>query len=114
MSSKKPIPFAEPPYLNGLPSPYYSPSHLKWQKSCRAFLNEHFTPYVLDWERAENVPPNVFQNFASANMLIPCLPAPLPVDRLKSLGIHDILGAVKVEDWDYIHTAIYSDEVSQS
>jgi acyl-CoA dehydrogenase len=44
-------------------------------------------------------------------MLLPTLPAPLPVEWLKKLGIHDILGVVKVEEWDYIHTMIYADEV---
>ena len=43
-------------------------------------------------------------------MLLPALPAPLPVEWLKRLGIADILG-VKVEDWDYIHSGIYGDEV---
>ncbi|MCJ1396333.1 hypothetical protein MMC18_009222 [Xylographa bjoerkii] len=114
MSKKPLIPFSEPPYLAGLPSPYYSSSHLKWQKACRAFLDENFNQYVLDWEREEKVPPEVFKKFAAANMLIPTLPAPLPVEWLKRLGVHDILGAVKVEDWDYLHTAIYTDEISRS
>ncbi len=47
-------------------------------------------------------------------MLIPNLPAPLPVEWLKKLGIHDILGAVKVEEWDYLHTSIYIDEMARS
>lgn len=66
----------------------------------------------MEWETAETVPPHVWDNFAKANMLIPSLPAPLPVAWLKKLGIHDILGVVKVEEWDYLHMAIYSDEVS--
>ena len=109
-----PIPFSEPPYLAGLPSPYYSPSHLLWQKACRAFLDENLTPHALDWEREQAVPPDVFQKFSAANMLIPCLPSPLPVEWLKKLGVHSILGVVDVEDWDYIHTYIYCDEVSNS
>ena len=60
------------------------------------------------------VPPHVFETFAGANMLIPSLPAPLPVQWLKQLGVHDILGVVKVEEWDYIHTAIFCDEMSRS
>ncbi|KAL9593336.1 MAG: hypothetical protein Q9179_005945 [Wetmoreana sp. 5 TL-2023] len=64
----------------------------------------------MDWERDGLVPEDVFQRFASANMLIPSLPAPLPVQWLKQLGINDILGTVRVEEWDYIHTAIYTDE----
>lgn len=110
----RPIPFSEPPYINGLPSPYYSSSHLRWQKACRAFTTENLHQNALDYEREENVPAHVFEKFAEANMLIPSLPAPLPVEWLKKLGVHDILGAVKVEEWDYIHTAIFSDEMSRS
>ena len=111
MSPDKPIPFSEPPYLSGLPSPYYSASHLKWQKACRAFVEEYLIQHAMEWEREEKVPEHVFAEFAAANMLIPSLPAPLPVDQLKKVGIYNILGVVKVEEWDYIHTAIYSDEV---
>jgi acyl-CoA dehydrogenase len=114
MSPRPPIPFSEPPYLCGLPSPYYTLSHLRWQKACRAFLEEHFLPYAVDWERGETVPPHVFETFAKHNMLIPNLPAPLPIQWLKTLGIHDVLGAVKVEEWDYLHTGIYIDEMARS
>lgn len=108
------IPFSEPPYINGLPSPYYSPSHLRWQKACHAFITENLHQYALDYEREEHVPPHVFEKLAKSNMLIPSLPAPLPVEWLKKLGVTEILGAVKVEEWDYIHTAIYCDEMSRS
>lgn len=64
----------------------------------------------MDWEREETVPPHVFETFAAANMLIPSLPAPLPVEWLKKLEVHNVLG-VKVEEWDYLHTAIFTDEV---
>lgn len=57
------------------------------------------------------MPPAVFEKFAAANMLIPSLPAPLPIGWLKKLGVHDFLGVVKVEDWNYVHTTIYADEV---
>lgn len=105
------IPFSEPPYLSGLPSPYYSESHLRWQKTCRAFITEHLLKYAMEWEREETVPEHVFSQFAEANFLIPNLPAPLPVAWLKKLGIHEMPGGIKVEDWDYLHTAIYIDEV---
>lgn len=65
----------------------------------------------MDWERNGTVPPEVFRKFAAANMLVPSMPAPLPVQWLKRLGVHDILGVVKVEDWDYLHTLIFKDEV---
>lgn len=65
----------------------------------------------MEWEKAGTVPLHVFDTFCKHNMLLPNMPAPLPVDWLKRLGINDILG-VKVEDWDYIYTGIYTDEVS--
>lgn len=109
-----PIPFSEPPYLAGLPSPYYTPELRKWQQACRAFISEHLTPYAFDWEKEETVPEHAFATFAKHNMLIPALPSPLPVAQLKAAGIHDILGVVKVEDFTYFHTLIYLDEMNRS
>ncbi|KAL2410529.1 Acyl-CoA dehydrogenase apdG [Exophiala dermatitidis] len=113
MSSSTPIPFSEPAWLAGLPSPYYKETHRKWQKKCRAFVEEHLLPYAIEWEREETVPEHLYQTFAKHNMLIPNMGAPLPVEWLKRLGIHDILGT-PVEEWDYLHTGIYLDEMSRS
>ncbi|KAL4894937.1 acyl-CoA dehydrogenase/oxidase [Aspergillus ambiguus] len=108
-----PVPFSEPPYLRGLPSPYYSDSHRQFQKRCRAFVWEHLLSNAQEYEKQGMVPDSVFQKFCEHNMLVPNLPAPLPINWLKRLGIHDILG-VKVEDWDYLHTGIYMDEMARS
>ena len=56
MSKSVPVPFSEPPYLMGLPSPYYNDSHRKWQKTCRTFVEETMMPYAADWERDGDVP----------------------------------------------------------
>lgn len=109
----RPVPFSEPPYLSGLPSPYYTESHLSWQKKCRAFIEENLLKHAMEWEREELVPEHVFEVFAKANMLLPALPAPLPVQTLKKLGIHDILGH-PIDDWDYFHNMIYTDEMLRS
>ncbi|GAD96121.1 acyl-CoA dehydrogenase [Paecilomyces variotii No. 5] len=108
-----PIPFSEPPYLRGLPSPYHTESHRRFQKACRAFAWENLHKHALDWEREGEVPAHVYETFNKHNMLLPNMPSPLPVDWCKKLGIHDILG-VKVEEWDYFHTAIYIDEMGRS
>lgn len=42
-------------------------------------------------------------------MLLPNLKSPLPIKWLKRLGLNDILG-VPIEEWDYLHTAIWVDE----
>lgn len=111
MSLNHALPFSEPPYLSGLPSPYYQEKHLKFQHFAREFINKNLIPHALEWETAETVPENVFQEFADARMLIGNLPAPLPVEWLKRLGIHEMPGGIKVEDWDYLHFCIYTDEV---
>jgi acyl-CoA dehydrogenase len=108
-----PIPFSEPPWILGLPSPYYNESHLQWQKDCREWLKERFTNHALEWEEEGTVPEHVFKEFFSENMLIPYMPAPLPVETLKSVGIHKILN-LKVEDFDYTHFAIYVSEMKRS
>ncbi|KNG88750.1 putative acyl-CoA dehydrogenase [Aspergillus nomiae NRRL 13137] len=51
-----PIPFSEPPYLRGLPSPYYTEGHLRFQKACRAFLWENLISHATEWEKAGQVP----------------------------------------------------------
>ncbi|OCK88435.1 short-chain specific acyl-CoA dehydrogenase mitochondrial precursor [Cenococcum geophilum 1.58] len=112
--SKAIIPFSEPPYLAGLPSPYYKETHIKWQKVCRAFVQENLIDRALEWDTIETLPESVFEKFAAAGMLIPSLPAPLPVEWLKRLGIHELLDVLKVEDFDYIHTMIYCDEMARS
>jgi acyl-CoA dehydrogenase len=105
------VPFSEPPYLCGLPSPYYKESHLRFQKACRAFVSEALLKNAVEWERDETVPEHVYKQFADANFLVPNLPAPLPVQWLRKIGINEMPGGVKVEEWDYLHTAIYIDEV---
>ncbi|KAK9418764.1 putative acyl-dehydrogenase protein [Seiridium unicorne] len=40
-------------------------------------------------------------------MLIPNLPAPLPIESLKKAGITELLGSLEIEDFDYFHLAIY-------
>ena len=109
MAPTHPIPFAEPSYLAGLPSPYFRKTHLEFQLRCRTFLEEHFLPYALEWETSGTVPPHVWKTFNEHNMLLPNLPSPLPVKWLHRLGIRDILG-VPVSEWDYLHTAIWVDE----
>lgn len=109
-----PIPFSEPPWLLGLPSPIFKETHRKWQADVRAFIEKNLMKDAMEWEKAEVVPASLFETFAKANMLIPCLPAPLPVAWLKRLGIHELLGGLKVEDFDYLHGLIYSDEMART
>ncbi|KAI1039995.1 hypothetical protein LB505_006090 [Fusarium chuoi] len=108
------VPFAEPPWLRGAPSPYFNASHRRFQAACREFVDENLNKNALDWETAEEVPSNLFEVFAKGNFILPSLPAPLPVEWLRKLGITHMPGQVPVEEWDSLHTMIYADEMSRS
>jgi len=54
---------------------------------------------------------DLYQKFASAGFLVPNFSPPLPVDLLKAAGITHLPGGLKVEEFDYLHTLIYTDEV---
>lgn len=57
------------------------------------------------------MPESIFSKFASANLLVPNLPAPLPVEWCRRLGLGTLPGGLKVEEFDYLHFLIYTDEV---
>ncbi|KAH7144231.1 long-chain specific acyl-CoA dehydrogenase [Dactylonectria estremocensis] len=108
------VPFAEPPWLNGLPSPYFDESHRKLQRACRKFLDEHLNKFALEWETAEELPSHLYSDFARGNFLLPALPAPLPTEWLRKLGITHMPGDIPVEKWNSLHGLIYADEMSRA
>jgi acyl-CoA dehydrogenase len=55
----------------------------------------------------------VYPGFASAGFLVPNFSPPLPVHLLKAAGITHLPGDLKVEEFDYLHTLIYKDEVGE-
>lgn len=104
-------PFSEAPWLTGVPSPYYNESHYKWQQTCRSFISKVFEN-GLNWQKDGNAPSGLFSIFAEAGFLVPCLPAPLPIQQLELSGITTLPGGLKVQDFDYFHYLIYTAEVS--
>jgi len=64
--------------------------------------------------RTNTLPADLYQKFVAANFLIPNLSAPLPVKWLHKLGIHTLPGGLKIEDFDYMHTLIYVDEMART
>ena len=107
------IPFQEPPFINGLPSPYYKESHRKWQHTCREFISKTLLQDAFEWDERGEIPEDVFGKFAQANFLIPNLPSPLPLAWLKRLGVYTLPGGLPVEEYDYFHFLIYTDEVGR-
>jgi acyl-CoA dehydrogenase len=54
------IPFSEPPWLNGHPSPYYNDSHREWQGFCRGYISENLTKYAMQWENEGAIPDDIY------------------------------------------------------
>ncbi|GAP86293.1 putative short-chain specific acyl-mitochondrial precursor [Rosellinia necatrix] len=109
-----PIPFSEPPWLMGLPSAHFTDSHRRFQQALRPFVQQHLHDRALEWDKGETLPEHVFRDFARANVLVAALPAPLPTGWLRRLGIRELPGGLRVEDFDYLHSLIFSDEMGRA
>ena len=69
------VPYAEPSSLQGHASPYYTAAHHAWRRKCRAFVDEHLTPHVADWDEAGAVPDELRRKMYEAGMLAVIWPA---------------------------------------
>lgn len=84
----------------------------------------------MEWEEQGEVPAEVYsechcilyheqqltataEKFADNKMLIPNLPAPLPLEWLRSIGVEK-LGPISIEEFDYIHFSIYASEMQRT
>jgi acyl-CoA dehydrogenase len=57
---------------------------------------------------------DLYSRFAAKNFLIPNLSAPLPLKWLRKLNITHLPGGLPVEEFDYLHTLIYVDEMART
>jgi hypothetical protein len=52
-------PFAEPPWYNGIHSPYYTASHRRLRDFARAYVDEYIRPNCEEWEAQGFIPKEV-------------------------------------------------------
>jgi acyl-CoA dehydrogenase len=71
-------------------------------------------PIACNVQLLTSTPADLYSKFAEANMLLPNLSAPLPLKWLKKLNIIHLPGDLPVEEFDYLHTLIYADEMARS
>ena len=65
-----PLPYAEPPSLQGFNSPYYGAAHGEWRARCRAWVDEHLAPEaVAAWDEAGTLPLGLRRRMAQDGML---------------------------------------------
>jgi len=63
------IPFCEPYWYQGYPSPYYRDSHVRFRAVVRQFVEEQIKPHVDDWIKAGSYPLELHKRAYDAGIL---------------------------------------------
>ncbi|KAL5333086.1 acyl-CoA dehydrogenase/oxidase [Aspergillus crustosus] len=103
------IPYAEPPWARGLPSPYIRASHRQLQKAMRDWVETNIIPFVAEWEAPRSLPDGLYKACASAGILMRMAAG----SRIPQqwAGKYPIIGQVDAADWDGFHDFILHDEM---
>ncbi|OOQ91326.1 hypothetical protein PEBR_00284 [Penicillium brasilianum] len=103
------IPYAEPPWVCGLPSPYIRDSHHQLQRAMREWVETNLIPNVSDWEKSGTLPDDLYKACAEAGILMPMAAgAKIPSEWRDS---YPIIGEIKADEWDGFHDFIIHDEM---
>jgi len=95
------VPYAEPAWYRGTPTPYYEAKHAVFREKVRAFVDEHLVPYVDEWDEKGRCPIEELRLKAfSAEVLCPWAP--------EELG-----GTPPAGGWDELMFIIWADEFSR-
>ncbi|KAF2692123.1 acyl-CoA dehydrogenase-like protein [Lentithecium fluviatile CBS 122367] len=102
------LPWAEPSWYTGRPSPYYKESHRRLRDAVRKWCDEHIAPYTDEWVEAGAVPPSVYHECAKAGLLVPIASGKaIP----KEWSHYPIIAGIKPEEWDGFHDFVLWDEL---
>jgi len=95
------VPYAEPGWYRGEPTPYYEAKHAAFRAKVRSWVDEHLMPHVDEWEEAGHCPiEKLRQSAHAAGVLSPWAPA--------ALG-----GTPPEGGWDEFMFVIWADELSR-
>ncbi|UZJ54338.1 hypothetical protein CBS101457_003658 [Exobasidium rhododendri] len=109
-------PFAESPWVQGLPSPYYTKkSHIALREYVREWSDRYINDVVSDFDKNAKATPEIFQQFAKDGFLIPfALGVKIPAKFHAFSGNLKLPGDVPAEEWDHFHDLILVDELCRS
>lgn len=95
------IPFAEPAWYRGSPTPFYQEKHVAWRAKVRAWVEKELVPNADAWEDAKSFPVQEVRKKAyDAGILSPCYPV--------ELG-----GTPPEGGWDHFMELIWQDELAR-
>eukprot|EP01006_Ploeotia_vitrea_P044152 TRINITY_DN66815_c6_g2_i1.p1 TRINITY_DN66815_c6_g2~~TRINITY_DN66815_c6_g2_i1.p1 ORF type:complete len:509 (-),score=292.31 TRINITY_DN66815_c6_g2_i1:1380-2906(-) len=62
------VPFGDPYWYRGLPSPYYKQTHFDFRDKVRAFVETEIKPYVSEWHEQGTYPPELHEKAYKAGI----------------------------------------------
>ena len=100
------VPYGDPSWYQGWPSPYYTESHEKWRLRCREFVEKHIVPFVSEWEAKKEIPRSVAIACGEAGLL-PCVAGKNAYEFINSNSVKP------PSNFDYFHELIFMDELAR-
>ncbi|KAH9441855.1 hypothetical protein Pst134EA_032190 [Puccinia striiformis f. sp. tritici] len=103
------IPFSEPAWYSGVPSPYYKASHLKLREVARKWTETHLMDQAHDWEENGSIDHATYQQAAKDGLILPNIGGiRIPKEWAKHAKI---IADIPPEEWDGFHAFILQDEL---
>mmetsp|Transcript_119884 Transcript_119884/g.208134 ORF Transcript_119884/g.208134 Transcript_119884/m.208134 type:complete len:517 (-) Transcript_119884:64-1614(-) len=102
------LPYAEPMYLQGFPSPYFKESHIELRKRCRKFYAEETLEEALECEASGDAPSPELRMKCGEAGIVAMVQG--PGEHLKMAPNGLMGGCVQPEEFDYFHEMIVQEE----
>ncbi|KAI1423181.1 acyl-CoA dehydrogenase [Xylaria sp. FL1777] len=101
------LPWAEPPWLTSLVSPYYNESHRKLQAYARKYYDENVIPHMLEWEEKGDCPGAAKTSYLKSGLGL------LDVPKEYRPKEHRMVAGIPIDELDIFHHLILRDEASR-
>ncbi|KAK2735667.1 hypothetical protein FQN55_002029 [Onygenales sp. PD_40] len=102
------LPWAEPAWYSGRPSPYYNESHFRLRDAVRKWTEENVVDKTEEWQALGKVPDDVYQKCARDGLLLPiAFGKSIPEEYAN----YPIIGGIKASEWDGFHDFVLWDEL---
>ncbi|EEH37014.2 hypothetical protein PAAG_07432 [Paracoccidioides lutzii Pb01] len=103
------LPWAEPSWYSGRPSPYYNESHFRLRDAVRKWTEENVVGKSEEWQAAGKVPDEVYRKCARDGLLLPiAFGKSIPEEFAAQ---YPIIGGIKASEWNGFHDFVMWDEL---
>jgi len=102
------IPFGDPSWYQGAPSPYYNETHAALRAEVRQFVEEKCEPFINEWEKNKFVPHEIYKEMGTRGYLAGV------VGTYATEFTPYRCASVPAEKWDLFHEFIVTDEIARA